>query len=351
MKNLIPKEFCLACDVCCRFLEERSLLRPIFLKEERRDEFKDLLDSEGHVILKKYNSLYICPFFLPEKNICSIYEQRPIDCRLYPFIITYNENKGKTMLCLDTTCPYAKDKMAPQGDYEKLCIRDKKIFDEEFKDSESFYYSFVNFYIWKGMTDIWWRKTNGKIDILLGQGGNLIEFDKIKKYKEYIYLREELSELKGGRFKHKRSSFNFFVKNYNYAYLPYEAKMKGECLKLFSKWAQDRKQKYKDLYYHRLIDDSLSAQKIAMEEFEELGLIGRVVKIEGVISAYTFGYQLNKETFCILFEITDLKFKGLSQFIFREFCKELTKYKYINLMDDSGLENLRRVKKSYRPIN
>jgi uncharacterized protein len=59
---------------------------------------------------------------------------------------------------------------------------------------------------------------------------------------------------------------------------------------------------------------------------------------------------LDKDTFCILYEITDLTIKGLSQFIFRQFCSELKDYRYINVMDDSGLENLKRVKLSYRPL-
>lgn len=405
MRHLIPKNFCLTCDVCCRFLDKESLLRPSFLEKERRKRFRNKIDKQGRVILRKYNDLYICPFFLHRQNLCSIYRQRPLDCRLYPFIIIYNENKKRIILGLDKKCPFVKgkgslkilrhpkelielleDKIVTDeiskvptfiGDfnsdyipisnlnrlttkifsdpqklgYKKLNLEDKKIFDEYFEDCNSTYYCFVNLYIWKDLMDIWWKKIDGRMDILIEQDGNSIEFNKIKKYKEYICLRKDLAELKGDRFRHKRSGYNYFVKNYKYAYLPFKKEMRNSCLELFSKWMKERKEKYKDPYYHRLIDDCLNAQKIAMEEFEELGLTGRVVIINGEISAYTFGYELNRETFCILFEITDLNIKGLSQFIFREFCKELTQYKYINLMDDSGLENLKRVKESYRPVN
>jgi len=34
----------------------------------------------------------------------------------------------------------------------------------------------------------------------------------------------------------------------------------------------------------------------------------------------------------------------------REFSRELGGYKYINIMDDSGLKNLKRVKLSYKPV-
>jgi hypothetical protein len=50
-----------------------------------------------------------------------------------------------------------------------------------------------------------------------------------------------------------------------------------------------------------------------------------------------------------LYEITDLSIKGLAQFIFRAFAEELKNYRYLNIMDDSGLANLKKVKLSYHP--
>ena len=99
-----------------------------------------------------------------------------------------------------------------------------------------------------------------------------------------------------------------------------------------------------------MLNDSQSAHRIGISSAEALGLIGRIVRIDGKIKGYTFGYPLNADTFCVLFEIADLSTKGLAQFIYREFCRELMDaYKWINAMDDSGLENLKRVKHSYYP--
>jgi len=83
--------------------------------------------------------------------------------------------------------------------------------------------------------------------------------------------------------------------------------------------------------------------------FNILGLTGRIVLFDGEVKGYSFGFPLNDETFCILFEIIDLTIKGLSQYLFREFCREMSNYRYINALDDSGLENLRRAKLSYHP--
>ncbi len=83
---------------------------------------------------------------------------------------------------------------------------------------------------------------------------------------------------------------------------------------------------------------------------ESLGITGRVVKIDDRIEGYIFGFESNKDIFCILLEIADPGINGLAQFIFREFCKEMNGYTYINALGDSGLENLRNVKLSYRPF-
>ena len=84
-------------------------------------------------------------------------------------------------------------------------------------------------------------------------------------------------------------------------------------------------------------------------QYEALQLAGRVVRIHNRVEGYLFGFKRREDTFCILLEITNPAIRGLAQFIFREFCRELKGYTYINVLGDSGLENLRRVKLSYRP--
>jgi len=70
-----------------------------------------------------------------------------------------------------------------------------------------------------------------------------------------------------------------------------------------------------------------------LDGFVELGLGIRLDQFHGVIER----------------EVR-LAFKGLSQYIFRRFCEDLKGYKYINITDDSGLESLKAVKESYRPL-
>ena len=175
-------------------------------------------------------------------------------------------------------------------------------------------------------------------------------FRTVEKEIEYLYETQALIQLKGDRYKSKRAAYNLFVRNYRAAQLkPYQDTHLADCLALYESWQQERGARYHDELYRAMLEDSQHAHRTGLMNYEELGLIGRVVFIDGVLKGYTFGYPLNSETFCVLFEVTDLQTKGLAQFLFREFCREHTAHRWINTMDDSGLENLKRVKLSYRP--
>lgn len=103
-------------------------------------------------------------------------------------------------------------------------------------------------------------------------------------------------------------------------------------------------------YARHMAIDAASVHRFVLHHAADLGLMGRVVEGGGQVSAYTFGYPLTSSTFCILLEIADRTVKGLPQYIFREFCRELSSYRFINAMDDSGLAGLRYAKELYRPV-
>ena len=175
----------------------------------------------------------------------------------------------------------------------------------------------------------------------------------VQQETEYIYRAADLVQLNGNRYKSKRNVYNTFIESHLSVKLtPYHNSDLEECLELYDCWQKSRSEQNDDEVYLAMLEDSKSAHTVGITHAEELGLMGRVVRLDGEIKAYTFGYPLNSEMFCVLFEIADLNINGLSQFIYREFCRELMpRYKWINAMDDSGLENLKRVKRSYHPTN
>ncbi len=171
------------------------------------------------------------------------------------------------------------------------------------------------------------------------------------KEAEYHYETEALGRLRGNRYKSKRSAYNAFAARYPSATLdPYCSADRDGCFMLYDTWGTERAAQSDDEIYCAMLNDAQSAHRIAIAHADALGLLGRVVRIDGEIKAYTFGYPLNADTFCVMVEVADLNTKGLAQFIYREFCRELMgTYKWINAMSDSGLESLRRVKYSYHP--
>lgn len=176
-------------------------------------------------------------------------------------------------------------------------------------------------------------------------------FKTVEKGREYIYHRQDLAELSGGEYKSKRHEDNFFRKHYAARYERFAPGMTKDCLALYDRWAMGRREKYSDEMYRYMLADSRQAHRRGMEFFQQLGLVGRVVMIDGEIAAYTFGYPLAPDVFCVLFEVADVAIHGLPVFIFKEFCQdsEVVPFPFINTLDDAGASNLTRSKLSFRP--
>lgn len=172
-----------------------------------------------------------------------------------------------------------------------------------------------------------------------------------EKSKEYCYLKKDIAGLRGNAYKSKRSSLNQFVKNHPHEWIPFDRKWSKDCTCLYDAWAQDRARRSKDDIYKTMLEENRGVHQLIFKYHDEIGLRGRLVMVDQKPCAYTFGYPLNDETFCVLVEIADLALKGLSVYIFSRFCADepLKKFKYINVMDDFAMDNVAKTKKSFRP--
>ncbi len=177
------------------------------------------------------------------------------------------------------------------------------------------------------------------------------KFSIYMKGYEYCYYKEEIISLTGNRYKSKRSDYNYFVKNNCYHYCPFVPAMLDDCMLVYQKWRADRKKKYSDDIYQNMLEENLKLHYRLLSFYDELNLIGSVVLVDNVVRAYTLGYELTEDVFCVFIEVTDLSYKGLSTFIFRHFCADdrLSKYRFINTMDDGGFNGLRQSKMSFSP--
>lgn len=283
----------------------------------------------------------------------------------------------------------------------RLTLKDKSWVERYLKKSNPFIsaHHFAGIFIWKDLFRIFWIKIDKSLSIFyrdaigmfmawppLGEVNeavikqcfeimnsynqnnevsrieNVSEED-LQKYKEaglipklkdseYLCSRDDLAGLKGDSFKSKRASYNYFMKHYPAQVLEYNKNMYKDCLRLYRLWMDARKRQGqgRSILYEQMLEDSCVSFQTALRHYNALGLLGYAVKVKGEIKGCSLGYPLNEETFCILFEVCDLGCKGIAQFIFREFCRRLADYKYINIMGSSDLENLKKAKLSFHPI-
>ena len=105
IKQIILKDFCLNCRLCCRFNEPDSVWVPHLLAAEK----KRLNEDKIKLIFSEKEKVYLCSFLEPETNKCKIYKNRPLECQLYPFLINLKDKK--IFLSLDLRCPYIKERL------------------------------------------------------------------------------------------------------------------------------------------------------------------------------------------------------------------------------------------------
>jgi hypothetical protein len=172
------------------------------------------------------------------------------------------------------------------------------------------------------------------------------DYNPNRSWFEYIYNTEDLITLRGKKLQSKRNHINKFKKTYHYEYIRITSDIVPDCLELYSKWCKENGN-CNDL---SLIDERMSVGR-AFADFEQLGLIGGALRVNGTIVAYSYGQPLTADTFGVHAEKSLYEIEGGFTMINQQFVKnECSKYTYINREEDLGLESLRKAKLSYHPV-
>ncbi len=448
LEQIVPSRVCFSCDVCCRFPERDSALRPYFTRDEIKaaiasgvspDAFPDASGSKIAVV--PHGEGFRCPAFDAATGQCGIYDARPLDCRLYPVAVMRGPGGDDVVpggvdvvMGWDSKCPFIRDNAdspesrvyiertlellesedtarvflenpqligAFQDDVIVLRRLDRLSFESRiaahaFPGDPLAAYSFPFHAVWRDLFTYEWAELEGHLCLTatnadgtflalppigpdpcgpaMAQAFKFLNernrnpavtrienvpealvkrasdsgYRIISKGPDYLYKRDDLVGLRGDRYKSQRAAYNQCVAESRPVLRPFRPDDTDECLALFRRWRDGVKPD--GGFGRHMAEDAESAHCIGLTHAGSLGLIGRVAEVGGKVAAYSFGYQLNPKTFCVLFEVTDRSVKGLPAYIFREFCRELEGYEFINAMDDSGLEGLRRAKLSYHPI-
>jgi len=473
----------LQCDVCCRFPEAESFLRPYFTAAEIRRavarginpaHFPDPNGSQVSVVPNPSGEGYLCPAFDPATSHCRIYEDRPLDCQIYPLAIMWTADRSAVVLGWDTKCPFMPDAVPSEilaharaitvmieqenmlatvmanprliGRFQddvvvlnplpKLSARvtrhpssvtrpltpaDHDRFRQALTHVETplAHFALAPHLIWMNLFRYSWAEIEGYFCLFaeyadgmymplpplpfrtedLGLRAEMAQSSVLStqslakalaecfammraknngsavsrvenapeewvpelqalgyrlkpKDPDYLYRTADLAALAGDRYKSQRATCNRFEREHRHSFEPYRDPDRDACLTLFRVWAAQKQAAGLEEAGRHMLADSESAHREALMHHRELGLIGYVVRVEGTVRAYTFGYERSLSVLCVLLEVADRTVHGLASFIFRECCRTAAERgcEFINTMDDSGLPSLARSKRAYHPI-
>ncbi|MBO4656966.1 MAG: GNAT family N-acetyltransferase [Bacteroidales bacterium] len=168
-----------------------------------------------------------------------------------------------------------------------------------------------------------------------------------RDYSDYVYFREKLETLAGKKLQSKRNHVNKFLKLYpDWEYKPLTPDMIPACKRLVQQW-KATKEAGEPMDSQSM---ELRAVTRCFNRWEELGLIGGTLWVDGRLVAFTYGNPVNHDTFDVCVEKADVSYEGAFTMINREFVRHLPpQYVYINREEDMGEEGLRKAKLSYHP--
>jgi hypothetical protein len=177
--------------------------------------------------------------------------------------------------------------------------------------------------------------------------GNKIQTCTNRDHYDYVYDYDTLSLLRGKKLHSKRNHLNRFYEN-NWSFEVITPDNIEEVADMHNKWCEE-----KNVYCD--CDKLIEANAVVrgLERFFELELVGGVIRVDGVIHAYTFGEALgnrSNDMFVVHVEKAFTEVQGAYTAINREFVSRCcSDYSLINREEDMGEDNLRKAKMSYCP--
>lgn len=166
---------------------------------------------------------------------------------------------------------------------------------------------------------------------------------------DYVYETEKLATLSGKKLHSKRNHINRFKQEHegNWSYETLSRDNLEECFQMALKWrnlngCEEDEEKNAEMCV------TLNSLRL----FEELHLVGGLIRVDGEIVAFTLGEAVNADTFVVHIEKAYADVEGAYTVINQQFVEHeiLGHYEYVNREDDVGIEGLRKAKLSYKPV-
>lgn len=170
-------------------------------------------------------------------------------------------------------------------------------------------------------------------------------FDTNPDLYDYVYLSESLATLSGKKLHSKRNYINRF-KLLDYTYEDITPDNIQQCFDMSREWCKRNMCEQDDEKA-----EEMCAVNKGLEHFFELGLCGILLKVEDKVQAFCYGEKQSSDTYVTHVEKAFTDYDGAYPMINYLFANKIKNdCLYINREEDMGEENLRKAKRSYKPI-
>lgn len=191
---------------------------------------------------------------------------------------------------------------------------------------------------------------------------------------DYLYNSQDLIFLHGKKFQGKRNHLSRFKELHDWSYDVITSENLQECYDMNKEWC-----KRYGCIYDSLKEDESCAVVSALRHFEQLGLNGGLLRVEGKVIAFTIGEHIGTDSIIVHVEKAFSDINGAYPAISAMFLRSMMRdahyelpsnseqilsllegkdhntlidkigFKYVNREDDAGNEGLREAKLQYHP--
>ncbi len=189
------------------------------------------------------------------------------------------------------------------------------------------------------------EKIKDKLDTIMPDTFN---FEENPDNADYIYLAEDLINLKGKKFHSKRNFINRFKETYEnrWEFEDITEENAEEVFRYQLKWYEENRSNTDDSLF-----SETSAIALALKNFKKLGLKGGLLRLDGKIISFTLASKSYDNMYTIHIEKAEHLINGAYQMINNEFAKRYFQdVEYVDREEDLGIEGLKKAKQSYRPV-
>ena len=201
------------------------------------------------------------------------------------------------------------------------------------------------------------RHTGGRLPVFRAQEGPRLDefvrtmgdrYDVVEQDEgaDYIYRKEDLATLAGKKYHAKRNHISAFSRQFAWSYEPLNAHNREDAQACADRWYAENADR---------LTPALSVERdgvaTLLAHFDELGLLGAAIRVDGQIVAFCIASRLNDEVVDVHVEKALAAYEGAYAVVNNQFAKHLPgEIRLVNREDDMGLEGLRKAKLSYHPV-